>query len=263
MRRAKGNMMIRNSLNQLAVALLSLAGLGLCQQVALADVTMKLTGVNGANLGGVYTSPYQFTVGLNSGVWLVCDDFLTDIGVGWFWDANVYNLSNVKGHAKFQDLNATAPDGTVFTATVKEKYDAAAYLVEQLGMPTFPNPYVQSNSDATLISYAIWQIFDPTAWRGYSSQLTPGQQSTVKTYMTEAFDFDHQPTLPIPLSQVYIYTPNPASASQEFIGIGAPLNLHLETATVSEGSTPTLLAFNFLALPGIIFLLRRRILRSA
>jgi hypothetical protein len=277
MRRAKGNMMIRNSLNQLAMALIPLAGLLLFQRVALADVTLQLVGTNqGFNMGGVYTSPYTINVSDGastvSTLALACDDFTTEIYYNKPWTATLYTLADVTATGPQKFINATNDvtyptgtgtgtgnihDGATINYTIKRQYDAAAWLAEQL----LTVPSILTNSEtAGYYSYAIWQIFDPKAWQGYGgNNLTAPQQDQVTYYMWEAFQQNSLGHV------IYIYTPNPADASQEFIGIGASLNRRqqFETATVPEGSTVAFLAFDFLALPGIILLLRRRILRSA
>ena len=260
--------MIRNSLNRLAVALLFLAGPILSQRAALADVSMKLIGTNNSfSMGGVYTSPYQIEInGVNT--LLICDDFTTDISFGYPWNANKYTLSDVTNSGPQKFINATNTvtyptgtgtdhDGTPKNYTIRQQYDAVAWLAEQL----LTDSSIRSDPNtAGYYSYAIWQIFDSKAWQGYGgNNLTAPQQDQVTYYMWEAFQQNSLGHV------IYIYTPNPADASQEFIGIGASLNRRqqFETATVPEGSTVAFLAFDFLALPGIILLLRRRILRSA
>src|ERR1017187_4850125 len=142
MRRAKGNMMIRNSLNKLAVAFLFLVGLISFQGVALDDVTdvpMQLTGLNtGYSMGGVYTSPYQIQIDGADTLVLACDDFTTDISFGYTWHANKNTLSSVTDNGPQKFTHATNPTVTYPGVTsptdysIQQQYDAAAWLAEQL-----------------------------------------------------------------------------------------------------------------------------------
>jgi len=248
-----------------ALVLPFLAGLALFQRIALADgvpVTMQLVGDNdGFNMGGVYTSPYQINVTENgvttTGLALACDDFTTDITFGDTWNADMFTLSDVAlgGPQKFplgppgtDSIAVTIPGGGAAYYTIQQSYDAAAWLAEQL----LTIPANLDNSEiAGEYSYAIWQIFDPAAVGGYGGQaLTSTEQAAVATDMANAFS---STASLLPNYQVYIFTPNPVTVSQEFIGV----------FRVPEGSTVALLAFNFLALAGIILSARRRFHRAA
>ena len=85
------------------VAVLFLAGSVLFQRAARADTAqLTLTGTpTGYSMGGVYTSPYSFTVTPTGGkpftTDLICDDFTTDISFGDSWSTNVYTLADVTG----------------------------------------------------------------------------------------------------------------------------------------------------------------------
>src|SRR5258708_34604890 len=54
-------------------------------------VTMVFTGVNGANDGQYYVSPYSGTMNGQS-VTLFCDDIINDVTFGQQWQANDTNL---------------------------------------------------------------------------------------------------------------------------------------------------------------------------
>ena len=237
----------------LAGALLFLAGLLPFQSVALADglpVSMQLTGLRtGFSMGGVYTSPYEITINGKVGVFLACDDFLTPIQLNYTWDATIHPLSAVAGNAKFQDAAVMYPDDPgPTTYSVQQKYSAAAWLAYQL----LTNASIW-NSPATAgeYSYAIWQIFDPTAVNGYNIPLTHDEKAMVKKYMQDAFAGTAS-------TSIYIFTPNPSTPSQEFIGF-LPNGITADEVSVPEGSILTFLAFDFLALPAILLFKRRRV----
>lgn len=71
-----------------------------CATAAFADVSMQLTGVNsGYVMGGVYTSPYSITVG-GTPMLLICDDFTTNISLGYSWSASTTSLTDLQGRAR-------------------------------------------------------------------------------------------------------------------------------------------------------------------
>src|SRR5581483_6404780 len=190
------------SLNMVAVASFVLAVLSLCQRPARADVVMQLVGSNqGYNMGGVYTSPYQITVTINgvpTPLVLACDDFETDINFGDKWLADVNHLMDVApgGPQKFDGLNGVLPsdpvnfpDGTTASYTIEQRYDAAAWLADQLiSDPSILNNQMQSG----YYSYAIWQIFESKAYEGWGGtaanpNLSPDQLTHVQDAMKAAF----------------------------------------------------------------------------
>ena len=109
-----------------------------------------------------------------------------------------------------------------------------------------------SSYTAAIDSYAIWQIFDLTAIDGYDGNvLSPPEQADVRAAMTAAFSatqLDYE---------IYIYTPDPQTPSQDFLGIGQQLNTPYDFP-VPEGSTVAFFVFNSLALAGIMAFVRRR-----
>lgn len=206
---------------------------------AVAQVSMTLTGVgNGYVMGGVYTSPYVATIdGVST--YVICDDFTTDVWINDTWEANQYSLSEVtsSGPQKF-----TTPDWSPYT--IQEEYDAAALLAEDVMANMF---------NATLAgeySYAIWTIFDPAAINGYGgNSLTGSQQSAVNSFRTAALT--QAASGGASGLDVSIYTPSPLGASQEYLVVSTP-----------EASLPATLGVELFALVGVMFLMRRRLVRG-
>src|SRR5277367_1307801 len=88
---------MRRSWYLIAVTL-ALMFLATCALVALPPptVTFNLTGVgSGANLAGVYTSPYTGNVNGGSSMSVICDDFADDSYVPETWTAYQSSLSSV------------------------------------------------------------------------------------------------------------------------------------------------------------------------
>lgn len=272
--------MVRKYFEIAAVALLFLAGLVLGQRVALADV-VELTLVQtttGNNLGGVYTSPYQLEItntitGASQTSFLICDDFATDTYFGEQWLADTIQFTPtglvVGGPQKFNvaanhDGTNTVvfPDGTENDYTIQQQYDAVAWLATKLFAGTIGasegSTFILDPTLANEYSYAIWQIFDSAADSGYNNQdPSAGDANFVKDVtadMTNAFSAG----APSSDYVITVYTPIESNngrdsfPSQEFIGVSVP-----------EGSTPVLLALDFVVLAGIILLVRRRKRRVA
>src|SRR5271169_6996088 len=63
-------------------------------------VTMVFVGVNGANDGQYYMSPYMGTLN-GQPVTLFCDDILNDVNNYQMWSANVTNLGTAVGANNF------------------------------------------------------------------------------------------------------------------------------------------------------------------
>jgi hypothetical protein len=206
---------------------------------AIAEVNMTLTGVGtGYAMGGVYVSPYVASINGVS-TYVICDDFTTDVSLNQTWMANQYSLSDVgsSGPQKF-----TTPDWSPYT--IQQEYDAAAILAED----------VMANMwDATLAgeySYAIWTLFDPAAINGYGgNSLTGSQQTAVNSFRDAALV--QAASGGASGLDVSIYTPDPLNASQEYLVVSTP-----------EASLPATLGVELSALVGLIFLMRRRLVRA-
>jgi hypothetical protein len=257
--------------NILALTAPFLVGLILFPRAAVADVpgvpvTLALTGTNNwINMGGVYTSPYQIEVaGATVPSWLVCDDFVTDINIGNQWYADVYTLPQVEagGPQKFHGT-------TNAEYTIQQDYYAAAWLAYQL---VTDSSIRNDPTTSAYYSFAIWQIFYPAASNGYGGNvLSSDQQVQVNSDTARAYwQTSHTSVMSFLDSRVSIYTPVDTSTSgyifpsQEFIGVASGIKTALVDAPlpVPEASTVAFLAFDFLALPGIVFLMRRRTRRD-
>ena len=209
------------------------------------------------------------------GYLLSCDTFDKEIWSGETWPVTTTSLSGAGNGTEF-----TGPPSYVYLAngttpvqpsplvpaqeySIQQQYDAAAILVDEL-----MNDYDTSGGSQTTedLSYAVWQIFDPSASAGLGSS----DQAAVDSDLSNVFG---DPNLLTDAAAVgiTIYTPSPnvpptvngytyGSAPQEFLGVGL---LKVDTTTsVPESSSPPLLAFNLLALTAI-GLLGRRARRAA
>jgi hypothetical protein len=262
---------MRQSLKFLAMGLLFPATLILVQPVALADIQMTFNSAPQGYYDGVGVSPYAFTIDGNSPVYLVCDDYATEIGGGETWYANQYGLGDVvaNGPQKFTVGATTDTDQLDYTAAGLAAEDILYY--NQFGG--------WSQFDFAMASWAIWNIFDPGAINTLSSSSIGG----TCLYGSELEDNDQacasdaessylsQAAL-APYVNLVIYTPcaangdesfctDPASPSgkgvaQEFLGISR----YNPPIVTPEGSSLATLGFDLFAVFAGVFLLRKRIL---
>ncbi|MGB9458955.1 MAG: hypothetical protein WCB12_23125 [Bryobacteraceae bacterium] len=218
---------------------------------AFAQVTMELTGVGtGANLGGVYTSPYVASINGTS-TYVICDDFLNDISIGDVWQAYQNPLSSVtsSGPQMF-----TTPDYSPYT--IQQEYDAAAILAEDV-----LNTFLSNSPLAEEYSFAIWTLFDPAAINGYGGNtLSVSQQNLALGFMNSALAQAATSGAPSGVN-VTIYTPDGSITGGPDGGKGLTAQEFLVIST-PEASLSATLGVSLASLVGLIFLMRRRLVRA-
>ena len=201
-------------------------------------VSMELTGVTGTALGGYYTSPYfasvgpsgltsasQFTSSNSFSTMIFCDDFLTDVGVGLIWQATATDMSALSGISS--PLSTLKFDTTGTASRQQQAYMAEAWLAEDiLGVNQSTSA---GQTKAAELSYAMWDIFDPS---GALSGLTSAERSAALADVSSAYSHIAGDN-PNDFSNVYIFTPNPTGASQEYLVVDPFPALVPEPATLS------------------------------
>ena len=135
-------------------ALWVLAALLLSTPFAKADsTTMQFTGVNGANNGVYYVSPYAGTMNYGTSsaqsVVLFCDDINNEVSFNQVWTANVTSLAS-GNFTSTRYGNASVNTGLGTSAAVL--YQEAAWLVTQFS--SHPGDYVN-------LQYALWNLMSP------------------------------------------------------------------------------------------------------
>jgi hypothetical protein len=218
---------------------------------------MQLTGVTGPAMGGVYTSPYLGLVGTpgqstsqlaTSGIptTIICDDFLTDMSVGQFWQASATSLSALNG--------LSSPDlalkfGTSGSAAAQQSaYMTLGYLAEELVAVDQSTP--AGAAQAGQLSFAIWAVYDPAALNSLSGANLTGAQADLSA-AAAAIKVPGQNS-PLDYARVQVYTPNPSSSAQEFLVV--------DPSNVPEPGMSALFGAGFLGL--ILLAARRRRTRS-
>jgi hypothetical protein len=230
---------------------------------AFADDSLKLVGTNASYpMGGVYTSPYSVSVNGQTEL-MICDDFLTNIGVGYSWSATESSLTALSNESSPSTQVKFDHDANNTATQQMWDYATAAYLANEL--MTSPQATADNfgNETAGEISFAIWGVFDPLLLtQSYQNTLLPGAEGKLKQTQLDAAnqflsiaraatngmtDFS---TLP----HVAIFTSNPQTgygSSQEFLKV-----------TMAEPPSPALLGLDLLAVAGLILIARRRVASS-
>jgi hypothetical protein len=114
-------------------------------------VTMVFTGVNGANDGQYYVSPYSGTMNGQS-VTLFCDDIINDVTFGQTWQANVTNLATAVNTSDFSQTRYGSVMGSAVLTNPALAYQEAAWLTTQ---------FASNPNDLVNLQYALWDIMNP------------------------------------------------------------------------------------------------------
>ena len=200
--------------------------------------TLTLTGTGGTavNAGSesVYVYPYDFSInGSPAATQLMCLNFNNEITVGESWTVNV-------------DTIAQAANGN---AALLTNYEEDAWLYSQITPTT-------SQSQETLIQFAVWDILDPSGvgtasdpyWNANSTNIQNLIDQASNAVASESPDFFNQFLIYVPDHDSSYYTAQtgyPDGVPQTFIG----------TAPAPEPGSLALLGTGLLELGGAV---RRR-----
>jgi hypothetical protein len=223
--------------------LLGLATLTLASGAFAGTVSFKLTGVSGASMAGVYTSPYTATIN-GVPVLAICDDYATDSYIGDSFTATVTNVASLQDEATAsQDVKFNKDNAT----TQQKNYATAAYLATQL------LSIDQTTSAGRILageySFAIWGLFYAPAITALNN-FSPTYAQAAQNILNAALALNLKPS---DYANVDIYTPTPIqSVSQEFIVV-----------RTDEPEAITMLGFNILAVLSLVFFFRKRLIRAA
>jgi hypothetical protein len=118
-------------------------------------VTMVFQGVNGANDGQYYVSPYFGTMTTPTGtqtVTLFCDDIINEVNFGQTWQANVTNLATAVNTNNFSQTRYGSVLGSAVLGNPAMAYEEAAWLTTQ---------FASNPGDLVNLQYALWDIMNP------------------------------------------------------------------------------------------------------
>jgi len=216
--------------------------------LATPSYNFTLTGVNGNYLGGVYTSPYYASIKdgdgnvIGVGVAVICDDFATDSYVGQSFWATATSVASLHGgtEVKFDQGNATQQ---------QTDYATAAFLVGEILAED--QTTLTGAHNAEVLSFALWSLFDTNpnvlgSIGGYASEAS----AALTFAQNHALDYTQY-------GDVQVWTPSPDQhVSQEFLTVG------IHPPGMAEPSSVGILCIDFLAVGGLIYLVRRRMARG-
>ena len=124
-------------------------------------VTMVFQGVNGANDGQYYVSPYYGTLN-GQRVTLFCDDILNEVNFGQTWQANVTNLATAVNTNNFSQTRYGSVVGSAVLGNPAMAYEEAAWLTTQ---------FASNPGDLVNLQYALWDIMNPGVRGGGNSDV--------------------------------------------------------------------------------------------
>jgi len=202
-----------------------LAALMIMTPLAQADSTTKMefTGVNGANNGVYYVSPYTGIMNYQTSsaqtVALFCVDINNEVSINQVWNANVTNLASGNfSNTRYGNGTVNLNLGTVNPQIL---YEEAAWLVTQ---------FASHSGDYVSLQYALWDLMTPGAeptnfanadgttvaqWLALAAanrgQINPGNFAVITNTGTLAYTGQVQ--------EFIVQTPEPATAVLLLIGV--------------------------------------------
>jgi hypothetical protein len=226
---------------------------------------------SGANLAGIYTSPYDGSINGGASVPIICDDFADETYQSESWTTFVTPFSSVTSEGTAVD-NTLKWAGAGFDSALSQSqaYEAAAILSIDILDSASGSPTQQ------LYSYALWALFDPTGTSQNPGAITwlnnnGGSQyvSTIDGYVNTAIgDVTGNSVNGQSLSSylgnynVTIYSYDSAILPSGCGGTCPPPPQEFITVTTPEASTPVLLAVDLLGFMALVGFLRKRIGRT-
>jgi hypothetical protein len=245
---------------------------------------------SGANLAGVYTSPYNGTVSSSSPtIPVICDDFSDESYVPETWTAYVTSLSSINSGTadtsvlRWQPSTINTLYGTTPGLSQAQAYDAAAILAIDILTTNISTPAgLQTQED---LSYALWGLFDPcgngtngtpptsclgptgtpalTGDLGAFGQLETYSSGTsdlsnAESYLSAAIATATSPGISSDLSNynVTIYSYDTGASGSCSPSCGQPQEFI--AVSMAEAPGPAILGVDLLGLAGLVLIARRR-----
>jgi len=254
-----------------ALALMLLATGPLAALPSTAAFALNSAG-SGANLAGVYTSPYTGTINGGSTINVICDDFVDNSYVPESWTAYVTSLSSLTSGTADTYLKWLNTAGSTITVDGQTLNQAQAYAVAAVLSIDILESGTGSPAQEDY-SFALWALFDPTgipsdptdlgAYGQLAKYGDTGDEDAAKADLKTAVLFvtnaANATQVAADVSAVTIYSFDPVTAPR--CGSGpCPTAPPQEFITVNmvEPPSPALLGLDLLAVAGLIVFVRRR-----
>lgn len=257
---------MRNIRQMVRLVAMSLVLVSMVKVARATEVSLELSGVKGPVLSGVYTDPYQLKISqpgaaltqpdqfanIQSVANAFCDDFKTDTYLGEVWQGHVTNMSALSGIAT--PLTTLKFDNNASASQQQHDYMAMAWLADEIVATN------QSTSAGQLkageLSFALWNVFDG-GQGGALSNLSWQDRRAAKGYYNQAYQSVMNET-PSQFLNVNIYTPDPRSASQEFLVVGPVASVPSGSSSVPAPNSEWLFAGALVVLAGVTLFARKR-----
>jgi len=234
------------------------------------DTSITLTSVSGGSLGGVYTSPYIGTVGGQTGVDIICDDFVDNSYLGEGWTATVQSytiaptdtagsLSGVdfSGGYSVTKSGSTYSLGASSTAlTESAAYTTAAVLAIEILQ-------AQQNSQQTAqnqLSFALWTLFAGPAVLTGSPEGLGGDTADQQAALNYLYSAENASSSAYAGATITVYDYVQGTATGLCDGCAPPPQEFL-AVSMPEPSGLGLLGIDLFAVAGLMVAFRRRISR--
>jgi hypothetical protein len=224
--------------------------------------TFDLTGVEGAVLAGVFTSPYYGSVGGGTTIPVICDDFSDESYVPEDWTAYVTPVSGLTSSTTDSYLKWLNTPGSTITVDSYSLSQATAYTVAAV-LATDILTSAAGSSVQQDYSYALWELFDPSdaegQLAGYTSDLTNSE-----AYLNNAVTYvENNNIMPSAYANVTIYSYDSAFGTSCGGGSCPPPPQEFISVNVAEAPPLAESVLYFLLVGGsFLFFGRRRILRA-
>jgi hypothetical protein len=183
-----------------------------------AIVQMEFTGVNGANDGQYYVSPYYGAInpGTSSAqnVVLFCDDIKNEVNFGETWMANITNLGTALNTTNgFANTRYGSVTGSAVLSNPGVAYEEAAWLVSQFATHT---------NDLVNLQYALWDIMNPGTYSNSDVSnwlsLAAGNYSSINPYGFEIITNVGPLSLTGQVQEFIVQTPEPSTLGLMLVG---------------------------------------------
>lgn len=225
---------------------------------------------SGANLAGVYTSPYTGTINGGPTIPVICDDFADESYVPETWTAFVTSGSSVSSltpGSTADQLNWLNTPGSTITVNGQVLDQAQAYTVAAVLAVDIMQSAGTAQED---YSYALWALFDPYGngvlgdpgafgqLAGYTSDLNYAT-TDLDNAVSYAFNSANAAQVQTDVNAATIYSYD-ASAGIPTGACGGPCPKPQEFISVNmaEPPAPALLGMDLLGLAGLILIARHR-----
>ena len=245
-------------------ALLAIVLLAASPLAAQPTATFNLTGVgSGANLAGVYTSPYAGKINGGATIPVICDDFSDESFVPEQWTAYATSLSSLlSGTANTSVLKWQSPfligsGAAVAMLSQTEAYSAAALLAIDI--------LTSTGIAQEEYSFAMWDLFDPGAFALLTSHGFVPYETVAQNFLNIAVNEASTGNMTSG-SSVSSYLSNYTVTIYSYNGKGTwcgggycpPPPQEFITVSVAEPPSPALLGVDLLGLAGLVLFARRR-----